>query len=222
MYSNALSLNNFTKKIKLLILSSFFLTGLFCLGQTPYEKGMQKAFDLWKSNDVDAASNLFERIASVETENWLPEYYIAKINIIKSFNQTDEKIITAQLAKAQEHLNNANMYSQNNPELIVLQAQLYTAWVAFDGQLYGMKYAQKITQLYNQAYKIEPGNPRVAFGKVEWELGTAKFFNQDTSKFCEQLNHALKLYDSYEQKGQFHPMGGKNYASKMTKYHCSN
>ena len=37
-----------------------------------------------------------------------------------------------------------------------------------------MKYAQKITQLYNQAYKIEPNNPRVAFGKVEWDLGTAK------------------------------------------------
>ena len=44
--------------------------------QTNYDKGMQKAFQLWGSDPVEA-SNLFERIATAEPDNWLPLYYIS-------------------------------------------------------------------------------------------------------------------------------------------------
>ena len=34
-----------------------------------YEKGMSKAFELWKANTPDEAIHLFERIAKAEKEN---------------------------------------------------------------------------------------------------------------------------------------------------------
>ena len=116
------------------------------------------------------AANLFERIASVETDNWLPPFYVAQINVMYSFNEKDKEKLTAQLAKAQDFLNDAKALTSDNAEIPLLQAQLYTVWVVFDGQTYGMQYAQKIGELYGQAQALDPTNPRAAFGKVEWDM----------------------------------------------------
>ena len=47
-------------------LITFVLIFIASLGtaQTPYEKGMRKAFELWDNNKMDEAANLFERIAT--------------------------------------------------------------------------------------------------------------------------------------------------------------
>ena len=206
--------------MKKLLLIAIALLSFSAIGQTKYEKGMTKAFDLWKNSKPWEAANLFERIAQAEPDNWLPPFYVAQVNIFNSFNEKDEAKLTAQLKKAQDFLNDAKAISKENPEIIVAQAQLYTAWVAYDGQRYGMTYAQKIAQLYNEAYQLEPSNPRVAFGKVEWDLGTARFFGQDTTEFCDDLAAAVALFDTYESKGQFHPQGGGDYAKQSLAQNC--
>ncbi|MDC8003549.1 hypothetical protein POV27_05770 [Aureisphaera galaxeae] len=206
--------------MKKLLLITVALLSINAFGQGKYEKGMMKAFDLWKNGKSSEASNLFERIAQAEQDNWLPPFYVAQVNIFNSFNEKDEEVLTAQLKKAQDFLNDAKAISKDNPEILVAQAQLYTAWVAFDGQRFGMTYAPKIAQLYEEAYKLEPGNPRVAFGKVEWDLGTARFFGQDTSTFCEDLASAVALFETYEPKGEFHPRGGGDYAKQSLEQNC--
>ncbi|WP_010522883.1 hypothetical protein [Aquimarina agarivorans] len=60
---------------------SFVLVAFFANAQSNYEKGMQKAFGLWQENKIEEASNLFERIANAEKENWLPYYYVANVNV---------------------------------------------------------------------------------------------------------------------------------------------
>ena len=120
------------KKIVLIICLVIFN---FTQAQSNFEKGMDKAFELWQSDKADEAINLFERIANAEKDNWLPHYYIAQINSLKSWNEKDETALKAQLDKAQEHLNTAMIISKNNPELLVMQGQIYTNWVAFDGSL---------------------------------------------------------------------------------------
>ncbi|MCB0458251.1 MAG: hypothetical protein KDC91_10950 [Flavobacteriaceae bacterium] len=193
------------------------LTGF---AQTKYEQGMIKAFDLWKNNQPWEAANLFERIAQAEPDNWLPPFYVAQINVLYSFSEKDEEKLTAQLNKAQDFLNDAKALSKDNAEILVVQAQLYTAWVVFDGAKHGMTMSPKISQLYQEAYKIEPENPRTAFGKVEWELGTARWFGQDTKPFCEDLKKAVALFDTYQPKGQFYPSGGGDYAKQSLAQNC--
>ncbi|MBW2938228.1 hypothetical protein KXJ69_08935 [Aureisphaera sp. CAU 1614] len=205
------------KKLLFIAIAFVAFTGF---SQSKYEQGMEKAFDLWKNNQPWEAANLFERIAQAEPDNWLPPFYVAQINVIYSFTEKDEDKLTAQLKKAQDFLNDAKAISKDNAEILVVQAQLYTAWVVFDGAKYGMTMSPKINQLYQEAYKLEPENPRAAFGKVEWELGTARWFGQDTKPFCEDLKKAVALFDTYEPKGQYYPQGGGEYAQQSLAQNC--
>jgi hypothetical protein len=127
---------------QLIVITTLLVTG-FVNAQGNYEKGMQKAFGLWGKNQPIEAANLFERIAKVESNNWLPPYYAAQINIVYSFGEKDEDKLSAQLKKAQDLINDAMVISKENPEILVLQALLHTAWVAFDGATYGMPYLER-------------------------------------------------------------------------------
>lgn len=191
----------------LIILVSLLITGLIG-AQGNYEKGMQKAFELWGSNNPTEASNLFERIASAEQDNWLPAYYAAQINIINSFGLQDEEKLTAQLKKAQDLINDATAISKDNPEILVLQALLHTAWVAYDGATYGMTLSGKVVELYTKAEAIAPENPRVVYCKADWNIGGAKYFGQDTAPFCKDLERSLELFANFKPETPFHPNWG--------------
>lgn len=206
--------------MKKLLFFSILVTSLSGFAQAKYEQGMERAFELWKSDQPWEAANLFERIAQAEADNWLPPFYVAQINVLYSFSEKNEEKLTAQLKKAQDFLNDAKALSKDNAEILVVQAQLYTAWIVFDGAKYGMTMSPKISQLYDQAYQIEPENPRVASGKVEWDLGTARWFGQDTQPFCEDLKKAVALFDSYEPKGKYYPNGGAEYARQSLAENC--
>ncbi len=106
--------------------------------QSQYEKGMNKAFDLWGQNKTKEAGQLFERISKAEKDKWLPPYYAATIEIIGSFGLKDEAVLKAKLNKAQGFLDAAKSLSQDNPEILTNQALLNVAYKAFDGQKYGM------------------------------------------------------------------------------------
>ena len=194
---------------KLAIILVVFITSLLN-AQSNYENGMGKAFELWRSNNPLEASNMFERIANAEPDNWLPPYYAAQINIVNSFGLKDEKQLTAQLKKAQDFINDATAISKNNPEILVLQALLYTAWVAYDGAAYGMTMSPKVVALYEQAEQIAPENPRVVYCKAEWNIGGARYFGQDTKPFCTELERSLELFTNFKPESPFHPNWGEN------------
>jgi len=198
---------------KLAIILVLFITQLLS-AQTNYEKGMQKAFELWGTNPTEA-SNLFERIAKAEPDNWLPSYYAAQVLITQSFGEQDKNKLTAQLAKAQNLLNDATAISKNNPELLILQALLHTAWVAYDGATYGMTLSPKVSALYAKAEQIAPNNPRVVLNKAEWAMGSARFFGQDTTPFCKDVERALELFANFKPETAFYPNWGKERAEQI-------
>ena len=183
--------------------------------QGNYEKGMQKAFELWGSNQSTEAANLFERIAAAETDNWLPAYYAAQINIINSFGEKDEEKLSAQLKKAQNLINDATAISKDNAEIMVLQALHHTAWVAFDGATYGMTLSPKVVELYAKAEAIAPNNPRVVYCKADWSMGSARYFGQDTTPYCKDLEKAMQLFADFEPESPFHPKWGKERAEQI-------
>ncbi|MEN3322673.1 hypothetical protein VP395_02965 [Mariniflexile soesokkakense] len=198
----------------LIIIATFFVS-LVTTAQTNYEQGMQKAFELWGNNNPTEASNLFERIAKVEADNWLPLYYAAQINIVNSFEERNEGKLSVQLKKAQDLINDATSISKNNPEILVLQALLHTAWVAFDGATYGMTLSGKVVELYTKAEMIAPENPRVVYCKAEWDMGGAKYFGQDAKPFCKDLERALELFANFKPETPFSPNWGKDRAEML-------
>ncbi len=195
--------------MKHIIIIALLLVSTITNAQTNYEKGMQKAFELWGTSPIEA-SNLFERIAKAEPDNWLPNYYAAQVLILDAFSIKDKDKISTQLNKAQDLIDAATSISKDNPEIMVLQALKHTVWVAFDGATYGMKYGVIVAGIYEKAYQLAPENPRVVYCKAEWGIGGAKFFGQDTKPFCKELEKALELFANFKPESEFHPKWGKD------------
>ncbi len=180
--------------------------------QDQYTKGMQRAFELWGQGKTVEASNMFERIAAAELDNWLPFYYVAQINTVVSFGEKDKEKLTQQLEKAQEYIDLAKAISPDNPEILVQQAMTHTAWIAYDGATYGMTLSGKVVTLYQEALQLAPENPRVVFSKAEWDMGSAKYFGQDTTPYCKDVERAIELFNNFKPEGEFYPNWGKERA----------
>jgi len=187
------------------------------LAQDKYTSGMQKAFALWGEGKISESSNLFERISAAEPDNWLPMYYGSQVNTVASFGEQDKEKLTQQLEKAQEFVDLAKAISPNNPEILVQQALIHTAWVAYDGATYGMTLSAKVAALYQKALQLAPNNPRVVFSKAEWDMGSAKFFGQDIAPYCKDVEHALELFANFKPASAFHPNWGKERAEEIVK-----
>lgn len=185
-----------------------------------YQQGMKKAFSLWEEEKSNEAAIIFERISAAEPENWLPPFYVSQINIFASFSEKDQTQVKLQLDKALQFLNEAKTRSKENAEILVLEAQYYTAWIVQDGMQYGMKYSPKVVALYQKASIIASDNPHVLLGKIEWEMGSAKYFGKPTDVYCSELKRAVALFDTFKPEGEFYPTGGKEYAEKVVFENC--
>lgn len=201
--------------MKKLTLILFVLVICNLQAQNQYKKGMEKAFTAWKSGDMNGAEQLFERIVKAEPNEWLPNYYVAQINSLKSWEEKDLKVLSAQLDKAQNYIDRAKAISPNNPEIMVMQAHIYTNWVAFDGATYGMKYGGIVSGIYDKAYELAPENPRVVYNKAEWDMGTARYFGKDTAPYCKDIEKSIELFANFKPESDFAPDWGLERAEQV-------
>jgi len=200
-----------------------FIGVLFALNasaQTQYEKGMTKAFELWGQGKLTASANLFERISKAEKDNWLPSYYAGYVTVMSAFGIKDEAKLKVTLDKAKGLLGAAETISPNNPEIMIMQALHNTAYIAFDGQKYGMTLSGKNVEIYTKALKIAPNNPRVILGKAEWDMGGAKFFGKSVEPYCKDIQRALELFKTEKVAKKFYPSWGKERAEQVLAQSC--
>lgn len=199
---------------RVIITLTLFVCTLVASAQDRYQDGMKKAFSLWEEGKNKEASDLFERIASAEKTNWLPPYYVALVNATSAFQTKDKEVITALLTKAQDALDQAYLISQDNAELNVMQALIYTAWLVSDPMTNGMKYSALAMQEYEKAQKLAPDNPRVVYGKAEFEIGGAKYFGKDTTPMCKEIDRAIGLFATFKSDIPFYPQWGLDRAKE--------
>lgn len=202
--------------IRLIVLYVLMVTGSVA-AQSKYETGMQKASALWGEQKPAEASAMFERIAAVEKDNWLPNYYVALINTTEAFMTKDKEKLSGLLTKAQMAQDAASAISPDNPELMVMQCLIYTAWIVYDPMTNGMKYSAKANELYAKAIVLAPDNPRVVFSKAEFEIGGASYFGQDTTPMCKQIERAVGLFATFKPETPFHPNWGAERAQEKLK-----
>jgi tetratricopeptide (TPR) repeat protein len=198
---------------KTFLLLTFLLSNLL-YAQGDYDQGMKQAFQLWEDGNNNEASALFERIASAEKDNWLPNYYVALINTTSAFQTKDGKEVEILLSKAQTALDKELNKNPENPELLVLQAMIHTARIAYDPMTNGQTLSGKVMSLYQKAETIAPENPRVILSKAQFELGSARFFGTDTTPICAQIRNSIILFDNFNPDSPFHPKWGKKQAEE--------
>jgi hypothetical protein len=185
--------------------------------QGQFEQGMGRAFGLWKEGKNTEASDLFERIAAAEKDSWLPNYYVALVNTTTAFATKDKGQMDVLLNKAQNALDVEMAKDQNNAELLVMQAMIHTAWVAFDPMTNGQKLSGKVMELYGKAQAIAPENPRVVFGKAEFGIGGAKWTGANVQELCKEVDRSIQLFATFKPETPFSPKWGLDRALEAQK-----
>jgi len=204
------------KKITLLIL---LITSqiLICSAQGRYEKGMSEALQLWGQQKPMEAVALFERIASVEKENWLPRYYIGLIYTTQVLNRKEKKNSDSLLEKAQKQVDIAQSYSPNNSEIYCLQGLINTAWITLDPMNNGQKLSAVTIGNYKKAIALNENNPRALYLLAEFQINMARMFSQDTKSYYEMIKSSLKKFDNFKAPSAFYPNWGRNRAEQLLK-----
>jgi hypothetical protein len=185
--------------------------------QGQFEQGMGSAFKLWKEGKSTEASAMFERIASADKTSWLPNYYVALVNTTTSFVTQDKTQVNALLIKAQDALDAEMIKDQNNPELYVMQAMIYTAWIVVDPMTNGMKYSGKTMEMYAKAEALSPENPRAVFGKADFQIQGAKWTGVDTKPLCKEVDKSIGLFATFKPETPFSPKWGLDRALEAQK-----
>lgn len=198
----------------LIVIAVLFVTKTLT-AQTNYDDGMQNALELLQDHKWNEAEQIFEQLTVSDPDAWLPNYYMAQINSLKTWNEKDPEKVSAQLEKAQNYIDKAMAIEKGNADILAMQALILINWVAFDGMTYGMEYSAQISYLYDMAYNLESSNPMVVLGRAEWNMGTARFFGQDTKPFCKDIEKAIKLFANFKPESPFHPNWGLERAQQM-------
>ncbi|MEO7975832.1 hypothetical protein [Flavobacterium sp.] len=201
---------------KIITAITLFICSLVA-AQTQFEQGMGKAMGLWKDGKTAEASAMFERIAAADKTSYLPNYYVALINTTSAFTEKDKTKIELLLTKAQDALDVEMIKDQNNAELHVLQALIYTGWVVADPMTNGMTYSAKVMESYAKAKAIDPNNPRAVFGEADYQLGGAKWTGVDTKPLCVEVDKAIELFATFKPETSFSPKWGLERALEAQK-----
>ncbi|MWB96024.1 hypothetical protein GON26_16790 [Flavobacterium sp. GA093] len=201
---------------KIITVITLFICSLLS-AQPQFEQGMGKAFQLWGEGKTTEASAMFERIAAAEKTSWLPNYYVALVNTTAAFSEKDRTKLELMLTKAQDALDTEMIKDQNNSELYVMQALIYTAWVVADPMTNGQKYSIKVMEAYAKAKALDPNNPRAVFGEADYQLGGAKWTGVDTKPLCVEVDKAIELFATFKPETPFSPKWGLERALEVQK-----
>ncbi|WP_417886841.1 hypothetical protein [Zunongwangia sp.] len=182
-----------------------------------YNSAMQEGLNFWQTGNSDKAIALFERIAIAEPQQWLPDYYVGLLYTLQAFKTEDEKIANEKLKSAEKAIQNAFIKTDENAELLVLQALWYTAKISQNPMQNGQKYMPKVNQLYAKAEVLDPENPRVKFQKAQFEMGSAKFFGNDIQPMCDEIKASISLFENFKNDEPFYPNWGKKQAEILAK-----
>ena len=201
---------------KLITIIAMFVASIVS-AQTQFDQGMKKALQTWKNGNSTEALVQFEKIASVEKTNWLPNYYIALINTTQAFGEQDKTIMLSLIESAQKAQDFCNDLAMDNPEVLVMQAMIHTASIVYDPMTNGQKLSGTVMELYGKAQAIAPENPRVVVCKAEFEIGGAKFWGTDTKPMCAQIEKAIGLFATFKPETPFSPKWGLERALEAQK-----
>ncbi len=201
---------------KLITIIAMFVASIVS-AQTQFDQGMKKALQTWKEGNSKEALVQFEKIASVEKTNWLPNYYIALINTTQAFGEQDKTKMLSLIESAQKAQDFCNDLAMDNPEVLVMQAMIHTASIVYDPMTNGQKLSGDVMYILNKAYKIAPENPRVVFQKASFEIGMAQYFGQDTKPMCAQIEKSIELFATFKPETAFHPSWGLDKAQEAVK-----
>ncbi|GAB3563646.1 hypothetical protein GCM10027578_07730 [Spirosoma luteolum] len=167
------------------------------------------------TTDLLASANQFERIAGVETGQWLPRYYAALNYIYLGFMGADAASKDRYLDQADLNLKAASALAPNNDELAVLKAYVAQARMVVDPMSRWQQYGPLFQAGIQQAKTLNPANPRPYVLEGSSLLYTPAQFGGGTDKACPVLKQAMEKLATFKPASTFAPAWGKQQIEPM-------
>jgi len=183
------------KKLVVLFTVLLSVSSVFSQNQK-YVDAMNAARSGWSKaktvEDYQAMANQFERIASVEKSEWLPNYYAALCYVLMAMRHTDSEKQDLILDKAQNYIDAGLVLTPTESEFFALQGLLYNARIGANNTR-GAVYSLKALEAYDKALELNPINPRAYYLKGTSVFYTPKFYGGGT----EKPSHCSKKQRNY-------------------------
>ena len=159
--------------------------------------------------ELQVVANKFERIANLETTEWLPNYYASlcysRIALEKSDgNDKDKYLDKSDLFIEKLLKQNAVLLD----EVEVLKALNYKIRISVNGPVRWLKFSSAFDGAITKAKKINPDNPRAYAQKAQMVYHTPSFFGGGPEKACPEVQKAITRFTNFKPTSPIAPTWG--------------
>lgn len=197
------------------ILFSFALIFQLSAQDDKYTSAMKKGLDKLRSGhtyeNYQAAANIFERVASVETEKWQPNYYLSYSNMMMAVVKMSagEKSFEQYVDKAEEAIEKAMALDEQNSEILAMLGYCYQGKIWSSPMVNGMIYGPKSASTLEKSIKLNPNNPRPYYLLGQNLFYTPEMFGGGMNAAHPHLKKADELFCNDEPENELSPGWGK-------------
>ncbi|MBL0330931.1 MAG: hypothetical protein IPP64_16350 [Bacteroidetes bacterium] len=199
---------------KTLSILALLSVAIFAEAQNPkYIAAMEKniaALDTTRDGaKLQNLANNFERIASAEKSEWLPNYYTAYCYVNMTYSTKGNEIDTF-CDRAEKFIKVADSISPNNSEIYTLKAQIASARISVNPMSRGQKYGMESGELREKAKELDKTNPRPYYLEGTAYFYTPPMFGGGKDKAKPVFQKALEMYETFKPASTIAPNWGKN------------
>ena len=203
----------------LLTLTIMLFTAITLTSASEYENKMLKGIEMLQAaNNVDAsnaATNYFERLAQMYTQEWLPLYYAAYSSLKSGFQQESSETRDEYYKKGLAFIERAKGIRSNESEILTMEAYLKLMYISNDAMKRAVTQTSEAIELLEKAKALNPQNPRPWFVHGQNTLFTPAFFGGGEKNAQPLLEKSLALYKTHKQGNSMMPVWGKERCEKL-------
>jgi hypothetical protein len=139
----------------------------------------------------------FERIARVEKDKALPQYYLAFALATLAFREEDIDQIDVLCDRSENALNRAESMSDvTQADILVIRAFIQYARLQVDFMGRGLEASQRAESFLRKGNQVDPGNPQVLGMLAQHYLRIPAQAGGSREKFCVFAELATKAYEA--------------------------
>lgn len=162
-------------------------------------------------------ANTFERIGTVEKNQWLPYYYAAYCRVNYAFMQEDKTANDPIADKAAELIAKADSLQPNNSEISCVKSMIASVKMLVNPQQRYMQYGMESNKALELAKVQDPSNPRPYLLKGQNLKYTPEQFGGGCKTAKPELEMAKEKFAAFKPASLINPDWGKDYSEKLLK-----
>jgi len=166
--------------------------------------------------------NELKRIGALYPNEWLPDYYVALLDIKLSMAIQDK---TKKQALLKEALKTITSLKENKKtfesEVLTLEGYYYYAKIAGNPQKNGPLYYKNVIQSYQKAIALDKNNPRPVLMLSIFQKMMSKATGREYTGFCNKLSQIEQMFNRSKPAKEIYPKWGMKLLKKQQKESCN-